>query len=375
MNERFRLAGAVSLCAVTILGASVGLWMPHANAQTSKTTDQQFKNIQVLKGIPADQLIPAMQFITASLGVECDFCNVQGAFEKDDKKPKQTARKMMEMMFAINKNNFEGQREVTCYSCHRGASKPVETPPVGVSEAASGDDNGAEAKADDASLPSADQIIIKYANALGGAAAIDKISSRVQKGNMTLPGGKQLPIEIFSQAPDKRVSAMKMPNGDSVTAFNGQVGWLATPGRPVHDMGGAELYAARLDADLHLANDLPKLFHDFKTVKKAKVGEHQANEVLATNPNQAAVHLYFDDQSGLLVRMLRFSESPLGLNPTQIDYADYRDAGGAKTPFRWTLSRPGNQFTIQIDQTEVNVPIDASKFVKPAPPPMAEKKP
>src|ERR1700675_3955163 len=71
-----------------------------------------------------------MQFITAALGVECGFCHVQGAFEKDDKKPKQTARKMMAMMFAINKDNFEGHREVTCYSCHRGSTDPVGTPPV-----------------------------------------------------------------------------------------------------------------------------------------------------------------------------------------------------------------------------------------------------
>ena len=92
----------------------------------------------MLKGIPADQLIPAMQFITASLGVECQFCHVEGAFEKDDKKPKQTARKMMEMMFAINKDNFEGHREVTCYSCHRGSTDPVGTPPVMAEERETG---------------------------------------------------------------------------------------------------------------------------------------------------------------------------------------------------------------------------------------------
>src|SRR5882672_8208776 len=59
-------------------------------AQIEKKAEEQFKNIQTLKGIPADQLIPSMQFMTASLGVECDFCHVQGAFDKDDKKAKQT---------------------------------------------------------------------------------------------------------------------------------------------------------------------------------------------------------------------------------------------------------------------------------------------
>jgi hypothetical protein len=99
-------------------------------SSTPKKTEEQFKNIQVLKGIPADQLVPGMQFIAASLGVECQFCHVEGAFDKDDKKPKETARKMMAMMFAINKDNFDGHRDVTCYSCHRGSSLPVAIPVV-----------------------------------------------------------------------------------------------------------------------------------------------------------------------------------------------------------------------------------------------------
>src|ERR1700722_9955381 len=142
-----------------------------------KKAEEQYKNIQVLKGIPADQLVPGMQFITASLGVECQFCHVEGAFEKDDKKTKQTARKMMAMMFAINKDNFEGHREVTCYSCHRGRTDPVATPVVmgeepktGMSEAKAME--GGEAGG--TSGPSADQLLEKYLTAVGGAAAVEK---------------------------------------------------------------------------------------------------------------------------------------------------------------------------------------------------------
>src|SRR5256714_14315322 len=93
-----------------------------------KFAEEEFKNIQALKGIPAEQVIPSMQFIAASLGVECEYCHVAHANEKDDKKPKVTARKMINMMIAINKDNFEGHREVTCYSCHRGSADPVATP-------------------------------------------------------------------------------------------------------------------------------------------------------------------------------------------------------------------------------------------------------
>src|ERR1700739_3636935 len=104
---------------------------PRSAASSStipKTASQQFKNIQILKDVPADQLIPAMQFISASLGADCEYCHVEHAFDKDDKKPKVTARKMMEMMISINQENFEGHREVTCYTCHQGGAHPVGIP-------------------------------------------------------------------------------------------------------------------------------------------------------------------------------------------------------------------------------------------------------
>ena len=102
-----------------------------AGGDAPKTAAQQFKNIQVLKDIPAEQLIPTMQFITASLGVECEFCHVEHQMDKDDKKEKKTARAMMEMQFAIDKANFKGELEVTCYTCHRGATEPAMAPTAG----------------------------------------------------------------------------------------------------------------------------------------------------------------------------------------------------------------------------------------------------
>ncbi len=157
------------------------------NTSAPKKAEEQYKNIQVLKGIPADQLIPTMQFITASFGVECEFCHVQGAFEKNDKKPKVTARKMMEMMFAINKENFDGHREVTCYSCHRGNQDPVATPAVmteapklGMAEAKKPEES---AVAKEPAGPTADQLLEKYLKAVGGAAAIEKVNEPGDEGN------------------------------------------------------------------------------------------------------------------------------------------------------------------------------------------------
>ena len=76
--------------------------------------------------------------------------------------------------------------------------------------------------------------------------------------------------------------------------------------------------------------------------------------------------MYFDEQSGLLVRLVRFGETALGWLPTQIDYADYRDTNGVKIPYRWTLARPSGRFTIQVSDVKQNVPVDEAKFAKPA---------
>ncbi len=374
----FLVAGGVLRYSAKAQSAGV----PQAVAHTAepKKAEEQYKNIQVLKGIPADQLIPAMQFIAASLGVECQFCHVEGAFEKDDKKPKQTARKMMEMMFAINKDNFEGHREVTCYSCHRGSTEPVGTPLVMSEEPkpATGEAVKAEGKKDEGASakesngPSADQLLDKYLQAVGGAAAIDKITSRIMKGTITF-GDRHVPIDIYSKDPDKRISFTHTPDGDSVTAFNGHEGWLGFPGRPPREMHGSDIDSAAMDADLHFAVHLKGMFSEAQVRGTQKIGDHDAYLVIGMREGKAPLRLYFDEKSGLLVRLVRYGETPLGRMPTQIDYADYREVGGVKIPFRWTLARPSGEFTIQVSEVQQNVPVDDAKFAKP-PAPVEEKK-
>ena len=342
-----------------------------------KKAEEQFKNIQVLKGVPADELFPTMQFISASLGVECEFCHVKDAFEKDDKKPKQTARKMMEMMFAINKDNFSGNREVTCYSCHRGSAHPMAIPAVMSEDAKqmSGEPHGPEtvkpvempAASSQNAGPTADQLIDKYVQALGGAAAIDKVTTRVMKGTIDF-GGHSLPIDVYAKDPEKRISFTHMADGESVTAFNGQEGWLGSPGRPVREMHGSDLDAAAIDADLHLATHLKKMFDQTQVRGKEQLGDRQAFVVSGRREGKTPIQLYFDADSGLLLRLVRYGETALGWMPTQIDYADYRDTNGVRMPYRWTLARPNGRFTIQISDLQQNVPVDDAKFVKPAAP-------
>jgi hypothetical protein len=344
-----------------------------------KTAAQQYKNVKVLKDIPADQLIPAMEFITASLGVECDFCHVEHEFDKDDKKEKQTARKMMQMMFALNQNYFEGEREVTCNTCHRGSPHPAATPVI-VAENPKPEAMEAmhehEHEMNPAAMRSGDPVLARYIQALGGQAAVDKVSTRVEKATANLLGGHEVPIDIYTESPDRRVSVMHMPKGDSVTAYNGSVGWIAFPRRPVREMSTADTAAARLDAEAFYPGHLEKIFGELKLQEHTeKIDGNEADVVLGLSKGQPPVKFYFDKSSGLLVRMVHYADTPLGLDPTQVDFADYRDVDGVKTPYRWTIARPNGAFTIQVNQVQQNVPIDDAKFVKPAPGPIGDEPP
>jgi outer membrane lipoprotein-sorting protein len=331
--------------------------------------EEHYKNIQVLKGVPADDLIPTMQFISASLDQECEFCHVERAPEKDDKKEKQTARKMIAMTLAINHDSFEGHLEVSCYSCHRGATRPVSIPAV-----ATGDRPSEAAASKAAELPAAESILDKYLLATGGAQAQGKLTSRFEKGSLTGFGAQSIPVEVYAKAPNKRVSIVHTPRGDSITAFDGTSGWLGGPGRPPHDMSAAENAAAQIDATLRFPAELKQMFHEFRVRPAEKIDGREAVRVVARNEGQPPVDLWFDAQSGLLVRLTRYAETPLGRNPTEIDYADYRDADGVKIPFRWTVARPSGRFTIQVDEVRHNEPVDDSRFQKPAAPAPDEPK-
>jgi len=362
--RRFGYSSAI-LALVSILA----LWVIRAQEQTSapKTAAQQFKNIQVLKDIPADQLIPTMQFVAGALGVDCEFCHVQHAMDKDDKKEKQTARKMMAMELALNKNHFNNEIEVTCYTCHRGSPHPVGVPILSAHAAPMPphEQHPEELEAN-ASLPTADQILDKYLAAVGGADALYKIKTRVQKGTIDAMG-EQYPIEVYSEGPEKRVSISHPSFGDSVTAYNGQAGWLGMP-RGVHVMSIQEAAAARVDAQLYFPARVRELFKEFHVLPGETIAGHETYLVAAKGLGLPPVRLYFDRQSGLLLRQVRYAETPLGRNPTQIDYADYRDAGGGvKIPYQWTLTRTSGTFTIRANSVQQNVPIDPAIFIMPLP--------
>lgn len=102
-----------------------GTWQP---PDTTKPAEQVYKNIQVLKGVPASRVPSVMTFFSKCLGVDCSHCHVPNEFDKDDKPAKQTARRMLTMVHQINDTNFAGEGLVSCWTCHRGSAKPPSLP-------------------------------------------------------------------------------------------------------------------------------------------------------------------------------------------------------------------------------------------------------
>jgi photosynthetic reaction center cytochrome c subunit len=200
---------------------------------------------------------------------------------------------------------------------------------------------------------------------------VRKISSRVQNGKATAFGGRQFPLEVFAKGPGKWASYLHLPPGDNATIYDGQGGWLTSPGRPVRELSGADLDFARRDPDLQFPLSAKQTFSELKLHGTEKIDGHDTFVVTGQRSDLPPIDFYFDQQTGLLVRELRYAETPLGRFPTQIDYSDYRDSGGARIPFQWTLARPGMRFVAQIEEVQNNMPIDDSKFAKPAVPPAA----
>lgn len=334
--------------------------------QEAKTAGQVYKNVIELKDIPADQLMPAMQFISTSLGVRCDTCHVPGKMDLDDKRAKKTAREMIAMQMNINKTAFHGQTQVTCYSCHRGSERPVGLPPVQETDAAPA---APEARpgppAAGATRPTADGIIEKYVAAVGGADALKKVTSRVGKGSIIV-GGKETPVEVFTKAPNKRVTVTGSGSSESFTAFDGTIGWMGSTGRPAREMTAVEAKGSALDSEFYLPLRLKEMYTQLRPGRPDKIGDAEVISLTGMSQGQPPVRFFFDTKTGLLARMVRYTENPLGRMPVQIDYADYRDVDGVKTPFRWTLSRPNGRFTIQLSEEKANVPIEDNKFAKPA---------
>ena len=356
------VASVLSIAAGTHLPASTPTGSPRSGWSQEKPPGQTFKNVQVLKDLNDVQLNNTMQFVAASLGVSCDHCHVtaqQGNWpmERDDKQTKRTAREMMRMTLAINAQNFNSEKVVTCATCHQGHDKPTGIPPL--------EPTASAARAvPSASLPTVTQVFDRYVQSLGGEAALSKVRSRVMKGTLTGGRGIPYPLTIEQETPDKYRMSIALSNATELAGYDGSVAWNSSGGS-TFGMEGFEKARIERAAAFFVATDFKRKYPEAKVVAKDKISDRDVTVVQVREPGNVTEKFYFDDQTGFLLRRVTLSETALGPFPEETDFADYRAVNGIQLPFTVRRAEINSKWTEKYATIELNTPLDAAIFAKP----------
>lgn len=340
-----------------------------------KTVDQTRKNIQVLKGLPDSQLFLLMNFVAVSLGVQCNYCHVEQGkdpstgrtkwvWESDDKPAKHKARDMMRMVLSIKANDKIDFREnpVTCYTCHRGQTKPVGLPSMPLVR--SGHEEVVQTSPTASAAPSIEQIFSKYFAAVGGNVATST-KSLVLKGRREASQSRNWSNEITIASPNKVLVVTTTPQSTNRQIINGDKGWIVS-GTNVRNLSAAEA--------VEVGRSLGELFNIIKVRPSAsmtfggiqKVGDRDAHMVENVTPTETERY-YFDAQTGLILRKITLRKTVLMPFPEQVDFEDYRDVDGVKLPFviRYSAIDTFDSWTRTFTEIKRDVPVSESIFLAP----------
>jgi hypothetical protein len=335
-----------------------------------RTADQVFKNIQVFRGKPASELRPTMSFMASSLGVRCAFCHVQ-PFSADTKPQKKTARRMIEMVFAINKANFNGRPEINCYTCHQGHTEPqgalsiaADLPPGAMPAMAGGRRGGRGARGggarggfDRTNLPTAAQVIAKYQDALGGASALAAIRSETITASQAMFGRTQT-LTLVKQGGKFALTEGKARAGYDGTSYWTQRGNTSAPAE------GEMATQLQQYAGMYPAAGLDAA--QARVFARVPFQGGQAY-LMAVRTANGFERYYFDAQTGLLRRIITGTPTYLGMLPLQVDYSDYRSVGGGvKLPFTIQFSDHQRTWTQTVSSVKLNAAVAPGALAAPS---------
>jgi photosynthetic reaction center cytochrome c subunit len=350
---------------------------PPKTAAPGETSEQHFKNITVLKGIRVDEFMGTMGLFSAALSFCCKDCHTGAGTAnprwEDDPPRKVTARRMAQMVAKINQENFNNRQVVTCWTCHRGSPSPAITPPIDTVYGESvftPTDLLPIANPATAGTPPADQILDKYIQALGGADAVSKLTSWSATGNSHLFGEvKNDKTEIFAKGPNLLDTVVHQTEGDVARTYDGREAWVMLPLTVVgqYPLAGSMLDGARLDAQMAFPGGLKQFFSNWRVTYPSVVNGKPVYIIQGSLPAPSGLlaSFYFDKQTGLLLRMVRYTATSMGRVPTQIDYSDYRPVAGVMMPYKWTYGWISGQEQYELTAIQPNPAVDNSRFAKP----------
>src|SRR5271155_2386475 len=225
-----------------------------------------------------------------------------------------------------------------------------------------------------AAMPSADQVLDHYVQAIGGRAAWLKLNSRVSKGSIEIPAMNNLTgtVEIHEKAPNFMLAVINLGGAAFEQGFDGSIGWSDNPQNGLRELSGGELDDARREADFYHALDLRKNYTKITVTGIERVNEHDTYAVEAARADGAPDKMYFDMQSGLLVRSVKHRYTPDGVSEFQADVEDYTEVDGVKLPFTVHQSGANAAFVIHFTEVHHNLQLTDGQFAKPPAEPAAD---
>jgi hypothetical protein len=264
---------------------------------------------------------------------------------------------------------------VTCYTCHHARDRPATTISLDALYSTPNQEKDDVIPVDRAQ-PAATAVLDKYIAALGGQAKLNTLTSYILNGeSIGYEGlGGNGTFTVYAKSPDEKTTSIffkeHQDRGTSSWTFNGKTGWMQVPRGLLgeYELSGGNLDGARLEAQLGFPGQIKTLFTNWHTGSMESIGDKDYVVVQGSRgaaANQTMVTLYFDSKTNLLSRMIRYTSSPVGRVPTQIDYSDYRDVNGIKFPFDYQFLWLDGRFNAKLTGVQVNVAIDAAKFGKP----------
>lgn len=339
-----------------------------------------FKNVQFLKGIPVDEFMDTMGMFAAATAKDCSGCHspeiytgARDAFAIATPMI-QKARGMIAMTQAINRSYFQNAKRVTCYTCHTGTSNPGRVPNLTIQYGDPPPEN--PNTLDFVALPEdankVDEIFGRFMQALGGAQRVNAMTSLVVNGTYSGwdTARAQVPVEIVARAPNQMTTTVRRKEGNNTWVFDGRNAWFAGVDAAVSNYvttyTGGNVTGARVDAMVMVAPGQLQRSMDSWKVSEGLIDEVPVMMLQGAKQGEMPVNLYFGED-GLLLRLVRWNDTTVGPIPIQFDFSDYRDVGGVKRPFKWVKTWTNNQATFTIRDMQINVPVDAARFTKPAP--------
>ncbi len=215
--------------------------------------------------------------------------------------------------------------------------------------------------------PTPEKLLDAYVEALGGAARIHQVTSRVMKGKFELPAMSLIgTAEVYLAAPDRFFSLVRVPDvGDFLQGFDGQVGWSVNPQDGLKDITGEELAQLRRHSQFYHDLRIRELYTELHVTGKAKAGERDAWVLEAKPPEGAPEKFYFDAKSSLLLRHDSVQITPDGPIPVEQYYEEYSTVDGIQVPTLLRHVDRDNIWTVKFTEISHNVPVEPSKFAKP----------